>query len=59
MVWSGRTQRAITYARQSTYKEESASLETQVEHCLAANARLGYVSVGDPVIDADLSGRDF
>jgi len=59
MVGNGLNQRAIIYARQSTYKEESASLETQVEHCRAANARLGYVPVGDPVIDADLSGRDF
>jgi site-specific DNA recombinase len=54
-----RRRRAIIYARQSTFREESISLETQVEHCRAACARLDYDIVGDPVEDRSLSGRSF
>ena len=59
MVGKKRAKMAIIYARQSIYREESTSIDTQVEHCRQACARAGYVVVGDPVVDADLSGRSF
>lgn len=54
-----RDQKALIYVRQSTYREESISLEVQTELCLSYCQRQGYQVVGDPVSDPDLSGREF
>jgi len=48
--------RAILYLRQSTYREESISLEVQEATCRAYAARLGYEVVGVES-DPGISGR--
>lgn len=54
----GQRPRAVAYLRQSTYREESISLELQEEACRAHAAREGYDVVA---VEADpgISGRTF
>lgn len=55
----GRNRKALIYVRQSTWREESISAETQIEHCLNYCEREGLEVVAEPIMDLNLSGRSF